>query len=172
MRWVRFSIVLLVCTLLNASNLLNTISVGSLNIRPDFLLILLVFLAINCEVYEAIIVSFAIGFAADISGPAMGPCSISFGLFGCLITQMRKVVIMKRTVHQALAIFVTGLIAGGLAQVLTSFKTAETGSNVYVVVVGTALYSGVVGPIIWFVFSAISGWLGIRSRRLGRLAGR
>ena len=37
MRWLRFSIVLLVATLLNAGNLLNTISVGSLNIRPDLL---------------------------------------------------------------------------------------------------------------------------------------
>lgn len=174
MRWVRFSIVLLVITLLNAGNLLNTISVGSFSIKPDLLLILLVFLAVNCDPSEVIIVSFAIGFAADISGSSMGPYIISFGLFGSLISQMRKVVIMKRMVHQAAAIFVTGLIAGVLAQVLAFFKlkTGETASNLHVVLPGTALYSGIIGPVVWLFFSAISGWLGVHKPRFARSAKR
>lgn len=172
MRWVRFSIVLLVVTLLNAGNLLNTISVSSFNIKPDLLLILLVFLAVNCDPSEVIIVSFAIGFAVDISGSSMGPYIISFGLFGSLISQMRKVVIMKRMVHQAAAIFVTGLIAGGLVQVLAFFKTGETASNLHVVLPGTALYSGVIGPVVWLFFSAISGWLGVHKPRFARSAKR
>ena len=40
MRWVRFAILVLVVTLLNAGNALNMISVGSANIRPDLLLVL------------------------------------------------------------------------------------------------------------------------------------
>ncbi len=87
MRWMRFSIFLLVVTLLNAGNLLNTISVSSLNIRPNLLVILLVFFAGSCPGFEAITASFAIGFAADISGPVMGPAFLSFGLFGWLLRQ-------------------------------------------------------------------------------------
>ena len=112
MRWLRFLIVLLICTLLNAGNLLNTVSVSSFNIRPDLLLILLVFVAINCETSDAIIASFIVGFAADISGSAIGPFTVGFGVVGLMISQLRKVVIMKRMVHQAAAIFVIGLIAG------------------------------------------------------------
>lgn len=172
MRWVRFSIFLLVFTLLSTGNLLNTISLGGFNIRPDLLLILLVFLAINCETSEAIIASFAVGFAADISGSAIGPFTISFGLVGSLISQMRKVVIMKRMVHQTAAIFVAGVIAGVLVQFLTFFKTGETASNVYVVLLGSCLYSAVVGSFVWLGLTALSGWLGIRKHRFGRFAGR
>jgi rod shape-determining protein MreD len=172
MRWVRFSIFLLVVTLLHAGNLINTISVSSFNIKPDLLLILLVFLAVNCDPSEAMIVSFAIGFAADISGSSMGPHFISFGLFGFVISQMRKVVIMKRMVHQAAAIAITGLIAGALTQILVFFKTDEAPSNVYVMLVGTSIYSGIIGPVVWLIFSAISGWLGVRKPRYARSAKR
>ena len=59
-------------------------------------LIALVFFAGNCNMYDAIITSFAIGLAADISGPVMGPYTLSFTLFGSLISQMRKVIITKK----------------------------------------------------------------------------
>ena len=172
MRWVRFSTLLLVCTLLNAGNLLNSVSLSSFNIRPDLLLILLVFLAINCETSDAITASFIVGFAADISGSAIGPYMISFGLIGSVISQMHKVVIMKRMVHQAAAIFVAGIITGILARFLTFFKTGETASNVYVVVLGSCFYSALVGPVVWMGLSALSGWLGVRKSRYRRFAGR
>jgi len=172
MRWFRFSILLLFLTLLDAGNLLNSISLSGFNIRPDLLLILLVFAAINCETSDAIIASFAIGFAADISGSAIGPFTISFGLVGSLISQMHKVVIMKRIVHQAAAIFVTGVVVGVLVQFLTFFKTGETASNVYIIVLGSCFYSALVGPVIWLGLSLLSGWLGVSKHRYGRIAGR
>ena len=172
MRWFRFSIFLLFFTLLSSGNILNSISLSDFNIRPDLLLILLVFVAINGETTEAIMASFAVGFAADISGSAMGPYTISFGLLGSLISQMRKVVIMKRMVHQASAIFVSGAISGVLVHFLTYFKTGETASNVYAVVLGTCFYSALVGPVIWFFLTALSSWLGIRKHRFGRYSGR
>ena len=172
MRWVRFTIILVIVTLLNSGNLLNTISVGNLNIRPDMLLILLLFFGINCDATSAIIASFAIGFAADVSGLSMGPYIISYGIFGSLISQMRKVVIMKRMVHQSMAIFFTGVIAGGFAQILILFKTGEVALNLFVVLPGTALYSGIVGPLIWLLLSALSEWLGIRKHHFGRLSSR
>jgi len=172
MRWERVGIIVLLASLLNAGNLLNTIAIGDNNVRPDLLLILMVFFAINCGGLEATIVSFMIGFAADISSSVMGPAMISFGLFGTLISQFRKVVIMKRMTHQALAIFVMSIIAGGLTQILTHFKLGENLSNVYSSLFWTAVYSGLIGPLIWAMFSAISQWLGIRAYKTGRLPGR
>ena len=172
MRWGRIGIIILLASLLNAGNLLNTIAIGDNNIRPDLLLILMVFFAINCGGLEATIVSFAIGFAADISSAAMGPAMISYGLFGTLIAQFRKVVIMKRMTHQALAIFAMGIIAGGLTQILLHFKTGQDLSNVCSALFWTAVYSGVLGPLVWAMFSAISQWLGVRAYKAGRPLGR
>jgi len=172
MRWERVGIIVLLASLLNAGNLLNTIALGDNNIRPDLLLILMVFFAINCGGIEATIISFVIGFAADISSAAMGPAMISFGLFGTLISQLRKVVIMKRMTHQALAIFIMAIMAGGLTQILTYFKMGQDLSNVYSALFWTAVYSGLIGPLVWAVFSAISQWLGIRAYKTARLPGR
>ena len=41
MYWIRFSLVVLIATVLNASSMLNVIALGGYNIRPDLLLVLL-----------------------------------------------------------------------------------------------------------------------------------
>ena len=161
MRWFRFLIILLVMTLLNAGNLLNTIAVTDSNIRPNLLLILLVFFALNCDGIEAVIVSFTIGFAADISGTVMGPCFLSYGLIGTLISQFRKVVIMKRVTYQILAISITTLVVGSLVSILMYVKTRESMMNTNTVLLGTAVYSGLVSPVIWVILSKVSTWLGV-----------
>lgn len=161
MRWFRFLIILLILTLLNAGNLLNTIAVTEMNIRPNLLIALLVFFALNCDAREAVIVSFAIGLAADISGPVMGPGLISYGLVGTLISQVRKVVIMKRIIYQILAIAVSALVVESLINVLTFVKVRELMINVNIVLVGTAVYSGLISPAVWAVLVVMSNWLGI-----------
>lgn len=168
MRWIRFTIVLLMMTLLNCGNMLNIISVSDLNIRPDVLVVLLVFFAVNCRTIDAMVISFAIGFAADISGTCIGPYTITFGVLGSMISQMRKVVIMKKMTHQAMAIFFIGLVGGAMAQMLIFMKTKLSVPSVYVIVFFGAVYSGLVGPFLWSVLSAVSPWLGIRKKHYGR----
>jgi len=168
MRWIRFSIILLIITLINSGNLLNAISFSDLNIRPDLLLIMLVFFAVNCRTVDAMIISFAIGFAADISGTCIGSYTLTFGLLGSMISQMRKVVIMKKMTHQAMTVFFIGLISGILAQLLTFVKTRLSAPNVYVIVFFGAIYSGLIGPFLWWVLSVVSPWLGMRKQRYGR----
>ncbi len=172
MRWVRFIFLVVVVTLLNAGNALNMISVGSANIRPDLLLVLLLFVGISCEVNEAIIASFAIGFAADISGATMGPYMLVFGVFGSIISQMRKIVIMKRISHQAFAIFMLGLVTVGLAELLTALKLGTGISNIFSVVIGTSLYSALAGPFVWIVFAAIGASIGISDKPYRRSSNR
>ena len=168
MRWSRFLVFLLLITILNASDMLDFVSVSSLHVRPNLLFVILVFFAGNCSMYEAIIASFAIGFAADISSSVMGPYTISFGLLGSLISQLRTVIITKRMIHQCGAVAATGLLAGGLAHILILLKTQELAPNIYIALAGTAIYSGIIAPFLWFALEWISRWLGIRRSRLSR----
>ena len=163
---------LLLATLLNAGNVLNTISVTSLQIKPDLLLITLVFFSINIATTDAVAASFAIGFAADIAGGTMGPCMITFGVIGSFISQLQRVVVMKRMIHQAAAIFVIALVAGGMVQLLSSFKTDESVSNVCRMILGGAAYSAVAGPLVWMFLSTMASWLGVQPRQHSRLSHR
>lgn len=153
MRWKSLLVFLIAITIINVSAISDAISISSLNIAPDFLLIFLVFFAINCDRNDAIIVSFAIGFAADIFSPAMmmGPCAISYGLIGGLISLFRKQVVMKRFIYQSMTIFFTAAIAGSLAELLVSVKSAAIDVNTYPSILLTALYTALIGPVIWML---------------------
>ncbi|KPL24778.1 MAG: hypothetical protein AMJ75_02715 [Phycisphaerae bacterium SM1_79] len=159
MRWFRFAVLACLATVLQAGFL------ASLKIRPDLLLILLVFFAIYCSTTDAIITSFTIGFAADLIGRTMGPQMISFGLFGTLLAYLRRAITIREMPYQALAIFVTGLLAGALAHCLNLLTGEPTAPNIYRVTFGMALYSSIVGP---FLFLPIAWWMHIKTRRSGR----
>jgi rod shape-determining protein MreD len=164
MRWVRFAVFICLVTVLQAS-LADIIAVTHLNIKPDLLLILLVFFSIYCNSSEAIITSFTIGFAADIIGSAMGSRIISFGLFGTLLSYLHRVITIKKMPYQSLAIFITGLLTGVLVHFLTLLKGQPVEPNVYAVVFWTSLYSSIVGP---FLFLPSAWWMRIKTHRFGR----
>ena len=161
MRWLRFAVLTCLVTVLQASLL------ADLNIKPDLLLILMVFFAIYSNTSSAVITSFTIGFAADIImfGSAMGPQMISFGLFGTALSYLHRVITIRKMPYQALAIFVTALLAGLLAHFLGYLRSEPTPPNIYAVLFWTSLLSGLVGP---FLFLPSAWWMRIkidRSRR-------
>ena len=156
MRWLRFVVLILVATLLQASLL------AYLDIKPDLLLILLVFFAIYCSSYEAIISSFAIGFAADIIGPAMGPQIISFGFFGTALVYLNRVIAIKKMPYQAIVIFFTGFLIGTLTHFLILLRGEPAAKNIYSILFGTSIYSALVGP---FLFLPAAWWMRIKTKR-------
>ena len=162
MRWIRFTILLLLLTLLNISSLTDYISYGPLNVKPDLLVILLVFVSINFSGADPLIASFAIGFAADLSGATMGPATLIYGIFGGIISLVQQVVIMKRMIHQGLAVFTTSFLTGLLVQLFTLFKTGQAVPSVWTFVFATAIYSALAAPFVWIVYSILAGWLGVR----------
>lgn len=163
MRWLRFAVFISLFTVLQAS-LVDIIAVT--NIKPDLLLILLVFFAIYCNTSEAIITSFTIGFAADIIGPAMGmgPQTISFGLFGTALAYLHRVIVIKKMPYQSLAIFITALLTGILAHFLALLKGESAAPN-YTVLFWKSLYSAIVGP---FLFLPSAWWMRIKTHRSSR----
>lgn len=164
MHWLRFAVFVLVVTVLQAG-LTDIVAVTNLNIKPDLLIILLVFFTIYCNTFEAVITSFVIGFAADIIlvGSPMGPRIISYGLFGTALAYLNSVVAIRKMPYQSLAIFITALLAGTLAHLLASFRGQPTPSGVYAVILGTSLYSSLVGP---FLFLPSAWWMRIKTERL------
>lgn len=166
MRWFRFAIFVSLVAVLQASLLLDIIALPPLSSKPNLLLILLVFFAIHSNTSNAIITSFAIGFAADISiGSTMGSQTISFGLFGTALAYLHRVIAIRKVHYQAFAIFITAFMTGTLAHFLAILRGQATVSNVYSAILGTALYSAVVGPI----FFLLASWLmRIKTHRFSR----
>jgi rod shape-determining protein MreD len=162
MRWFRFAVLILTVAVLQKGIL------ARFYIKPDLLLILLVFFAIYYNTSEAIMSSFTIGFAADLIGSPMpmGPQMISFGLFGTLLAYLHRVIAIRRMPHQALAIFITALLAGVLTYLLAVLiKSEPISPNIYAVVLRTALCSGIVGP---FLFLPSAWWMRIKTNRSRR----
>jgi len=159
MRWFRFAVLVLLATVLQASFFADS------NIKPDLLLILLVFFAIYCNTSDAIITSFTIGFAADLIGRTMGPQMIGFGLFGTALAYLHQVIAIRKMTYQFLAIFVTALLAGSMVYFLNFLKGEPTPQNMFAALFGIALYSAIVGP---FLFLPSAWWMRIKIHRLKR----
>ncbi|MBW8015700.1 MAG: rod shape-determining protein MreD [Planctomycetes bacterium] len=170
MRWIPFIIVLAVFMLVASSSVLDFISFGDYNIKPELMLIVMVFFAINCETSEAMACSFAIGLAADISSSSMvmGPHTVSFGIIGTAISFLRGQVIMKRLIFQAICIFVSGLLAGTMAEAMIYRKLSGQTLNSFAVIVMTTLYSALIGPLIWLGLKAIFNMLVIEPPHYAR----
>ncbi len=166
MKWPTFLLILLLLTLLNAGNLIGIAAVSDLQIRPDLLLIALVFFACNRSTSEAMFTSFLIGLAADVSCESwvLGPHTLTFLVFGTMVSLVRRVVVIHRFIFQALTVLLVGLLANTAVHLLTYLKTDQRSSNVLWAICGSAIYSAVVGPILWKILSMTSGWLGIRQQ--------
>jgi rod shape-determining protein MreD len=166
MRWFRFAVFISLVAVLQASQLLDIIALPPYSSKPNLLLILLVFFATYCNTTDAIITSFAIGFAADISiGSVMGSQTISFGLFGTALAYLHRVITIRKVSYQAIAIFITAFMTGTLTHFLALLKGEAAVSNIYSAILGSALYSAVVGPIF---FLPAAWFMRIKTHRFGR----
>lgn len=149
MKWLRVAFLVCIVAVLQAG-IVNAIAVTSLNIKPDLLLVLMVFFAIFSTSRDAIITSFAIGFAADVisTGLPMGPRTISFGLIGTLLVHIHSVLALRKIFPQAVAVLFSGMLAGSISNFLISLVSHAVISNSYAVVLGTSLYSSIVSPFL------------------------
>lgn len=167
MRWFRFSIFILIVALFQASNFLDWIAVTDLSIKPDLLLVCMIFFAMYCTSYEALIAVFAIGLAADLVGSAMGTHMISFGLIGCVLSYIRNVLILRKTTHQIVVVFVICFLTSVLIHLLSFLKISPQVSGLYTIMLGTSIYTALISPYLNSVLLKIGGWMGVRKYRFG-----
>jgi rod shape-determining protein MreD len=168
MRWFSFLIVLLIATLLEAGNLLNLFAIGGWYIRPSILITLLVYFAMACRSHDAIICSFLIGFAADLTTGLIGPHMVCFGLVGVLLNACNQVLLVQRAHYKALVVFCVYFLAEMIAYWIGLLKGQQSLQTYYTILLLTAVYSAVVSPVIWSVLSSLSGLLRIKKSRAQR----
>ncbi|MBN1360905.1 MAG: rod shape-determining protein MreD [Sedimentisphaerales bacterium] len=168
MRWLRFAVLILVATILQ-TGFRDVAWLGNPEIRPDLLLILLVFFATHADSRDAVITSFTIGFAADLASPAMGlmgPRIISFGLFGTLLSNLHNTISLKRLPFQAAAIFVMGIVTAALTHLLVRLRAEPVVIHWAQEFFWQPLLSAVIGP---FLCLPVGWWMLINgSRRVRR----
>lgn len=168
MRWLRFVVLVLVAAILQTT-FVDMIWILNANIKPDLLLILLVFFAVRCDPTDAVIASFAIGLAADLASPTagfMGPRIISFGVFGTLLNDLHNVIAIQRLPFQAAAIFAMGILTAVASHLLAYLRAEPAAFSILRQCVWQPALSGVIGP---FVFLPVGWWMHMnRSRRRRR----
>lgn len=167
MKWWRFTFLVIFVAVLQTSAAMNLLSLTNMRIKPDILLILLVYFAISCDSFDAVITSFALGFAADITGMVLGPHIISYGIIGTLIAYIRKVILLKDTRQQALTIFITGIVTQIIALILTHLKAAELARAGAFEVFAVATYSAILWFLIKWLVGATGKWTGVGIHRFG-----
>lgn len=167
MRWWRFTFFVVLVAVLQASAAMNLLSLTDMRIRPDILLILLVYFAVSCDSFDAVITSFALGFAADITGMVLGPHIITYGLIGTLLAHIRKVILLKNTRQQALAILATGIVTEVIALALTHLKAPELAKTGAFKIFAVAAYSAILWFLLKWLVSTAGKWTGIGVHRFG-----
>ncbi|MBN1786819.1 MAG: rod shape-determining protein MreD [Sedimentisphaerales bacterium] len=167
MKWWRFTFLVILVAVLQTSAVMNLLSLTDMRIKPDILLILLVYFAISCDSYNAVITSFALGFAADIAGMVLGPHIISYGIIGMAIAHIRNVVLLKDTWQQALTILITGIVIQVIALILTYFKASDFARTGAFEIFAVATYSAILWFLIKWLISTAGKWMGIGVHRFG-----
>lgn len=169
MRWFIFSLILLAAALLDAGQLLNIIALGSWHSRPCIMITVMVFASLNTRPQDAIRCSFAVGFAADLAGWALGPHMLCYGIVGTLLSQISRTLSMQRPLHQALLVFVSYLLTQLPAVWLESWKTGQAQPDMFWITLSTALYSAIAAPVVWLVLKQVWGKMGKRPEGRSRI---
>lgn len=169
MRWFWFILLTLLTALLEAGNLLNLIAFGYGQVRPSLLLILLIFTALRAEPLEAVGLSFLLGFAADLSGPVMGPNTVCWGLAGSLLCQMQGILNVRSSIYQIAVVLVSSLILMAASHGLAVLKTEQAGVLPMRVLLGRAFYTAAVVPVLWPMLERL--WPFLKKPQPGRSAG-
>jgi rod shape-determining protein MreD len=171
MRWFRFAVLVIAASILQTS-LVDLLAVRDPEVKPDLLLILLVFFALRAEPTDAVIASFSIGFVADLISPAvglMGPRIISFGVIGTLLSRLNAFFCIRRMPFEGAAIFAAGLATGLLTILLSYLRAAPAGLNPWIRLLWQPVYSAVLGP---FLFLPVAWGMRITAKKRRRSGGR
>ncbi|HOK67231.1 MAG TPA: hypothetical protein PLV55_10500 [Anaerohalosphaeraceae bacterium] len=169
MRWSWFILLTVLAALLEAGNLLNLVAFGYGQVRPSVLLVLLIFTSLRAEPFEAVGLSFLLVFAADLSGSVMGPNTVCWGLAGSLLCQMQGLLNVRSSIYQIAVVLAASLILMAASHGLAVLKTEQAGVLPMRVLLGRALYTAAVVPVLWPLFERL--WPFLKKPRPGRSSG-
>ena len=171
MRWFRFAVLIIAASILQTS-LVDLLALRHPEVKPDLLLILLVFFALRAEPMDAVIASFSIGLVADLINPVvglMGPRIISFGVIGALLSHLNGFFCIRRMPFEGVTIFLVALATGLLTTLLTFLRAAPAATDPWMRLLWQPLYSAVIGP---FLFLPVAWGMRINAKKRRRTGGR
>ena len=158
MHWIRFAIVVFFAMLLQAGPV-DVIAITDAQIKPNFLLILLAFCVTQLPPGDAIICAFILGLCTDIIMVVVGPYTLAFGTLGTLVSELRRLIVLRHALGQAVATLAIGVTAALLVIPLSRIK----GEPMHPSIGFEPLYSALLAPL----FSFILPWfMGMPRRRV------
>lgn len=166
MRWITFSVCALVMVTLQSA-VAPRMSV--LGVRPDWLLVAVVFFALYVPLVDALLAAWIIGACADLMGlERFGLLSISYGLVAVLVFSVRDYLFR----YQGTTQFCITLIACFLVRALWApylvwmYPQADWGfGSLLLEGMATALYTALFAPFLHKFGVGMAGAFGLPKRR-------
>lgn len=160
-------VLLLIFALLVQTSWAHTLDIFGL--RPDFTLLLVVYVGIVSGQVEATILGFVSGFLLDVYNPAfMGVNALSNAVVGFAVGYSREGIVTDELRVLGLVVFIAGLIQNLIFFVFSSFSNLGAILPAFVRTgIGSALYSAVIGILLLLATSIrFQGGLRLDVRRL------
>ncbi len=172
MRWVPFFIFaylfVLVQTTLGKILTLERLSIGP--VGPDLLVLFAVFLALNVRnVTDAMLTGWVLGLLIDLTtagglATCVGPMAILFALAMWILFSLREAIFHNRAVPQMILAAMFCLLTHGLWVFVQSLLaegaiSASTYGRMLLQVGISAVYTGLLMPLGYFLLSRCRGWL-------------
>lgn len=166
MRWLSFAVLALIALVGQSTLAARTTSWG---VRPDFLIVLVVFFALYAPAWHAVLAGWVLGILADLlTIERLGLLSLTYGTTALLILSVREYVFRYLTLTQAITTFLAVLFVQGAWGLYRVYVYEETGATVLGGAGGTVASAAVTAVIALAVFRpllAASRLLGIPRRR-------
>ena len=160
-------VLLMILALLVQTSWAHTLQVSG--VRPDFVLLLVVYVGIASGQIEATILGFVSGFLLDVYNPAfMGVNALANAVVGFAVGYSREGIVAEELRVQGLVIFFAGLIQNLIFFAFSSFSNPGAILPAFFRYgIGSALYSAIIGIALLLAMSIrFQGGLRLDVRRL------
>ncbi len=162
MRWLTFAVMALVCITLQTT---VTHAVSVAGVRPDWVLVLVVFFALHVRTLDVAIAGWVLGLLVDFqSAERFGLFSISYLLVALFVHATRENVFRTHPLSHMAMTLVAGILVQGIfwvyCLVFTGFGGSTAGSqflDATIIVVYTACWA----PLFHAGMLKLSPWLGL-----------
>ncbi|MFH1867554.1 MAG: rod shape-determining protein MreD [Candidatus Omnitrophota bacterium] len=132
--------------------------IGFFGIKPDLLLITVVFFSLSCTRNISIKSALIAGFIKDITSSAtLGNYALSFLLAALLLNYYQRRIYREAAHTQVMVNFLSYLLMSAVV-IMLNLVSSETHFSYYPylgVVFKGALYTGLVSPLVFFIYSRV-----------------
>ena len=164
MQWLAF-LITAILTVTVQTTLAPALTVGG--VRPDFILIAVIFFALHGRGLDAVIAGWALGFAADLqSVQRFGLMALCYALVAYGVYAIRPYLFRRHPLAHFLVTFVSGLLVYSLLLSVTRIEAAMWGGSArggWGLAFWVSLYSACFAPFVQRLLLMFSSALGLET---------